>query len=537
MAENWTEREKGSMSTMLRYPTTLGLALFLTFASLSVRAEEAVDLEAVVLIKKEGFENSRIAETLTYLTDVHGPRLTGSPGLTAAGEWSRERLREWGLSNPRLEAWGTFGKGWSLERFSIEMIAPQYSPLIAYPKAWTAGTPGPVVGEPVLAEIRTEEDFDKFRGKLKGAIVLTRPARQIEPRREPDTVRYDGEGLARLVEAPAPAVRPPDRPRAEELRARRRFLEKVGRFFRDEGVAVLLEPSRGEHGTLFVGSGGSPRADAEPGLPAVVVAAEHYNRIVRILERETPVELSVDIRTRFHEDDLQGYNVMAEILGTDEQLKDELVMLGAHLDSWHAGTGATDNAAGSAVVLEAARILKAAGLRPRRTIRVALWTGEEQGLLGSRAYVERHFAERETMELRPDHERFSAYFNLDNGTGKIRGIYLQSNDAVRPIFEAYLRPFHDLGATEVSIRNTGGTDHVAFDAVGLPGFQFIQDPMAYRNRTHHTNMDTYDHLSPGDLMQAAVVMASFVYHTAMRDEKLPRKPLPRPQRRPEGEHP
>ncbi|HEX9652422.1 MAG TPA: M20/M25/M40 family metallo-hydrolase, partial [bacterium] len=292
---------------------------------------------------------------------------------------------------------------------------------------------------------------------------------------------------------------------------------------------VVLEPSEREHGTIRVHSGGSYKIGAEPVSPALVVAAEHYGRLARLLEKNIPVKVEINIQTRFFENDSLGYNVIAEIPGTDKKLKTELVMLGGHLDSWHSGTGATDNAAGCAVTMEAARILNAIGVKPRRTIRIALWGGEEQGLLGSHGYVRNHFGDRHTLALKAEHTRLSAYFNLDNGTGKIRGIYLQENDAVRPVFEAYLAPFHDLGAIGVTIRDTGGTDHLAFDAVGLPGFQFIQDPIDYGTRTHHTNMDVYDHAQPSDLMQASVIMASFVYHTAMRDEKLPRKPLPEPE--------
>jgi len=494
-----------------------------------VRAEEPVDLQVIARIKQEGFGNSKVMEIASYLTDVYGPRLTGSPNLKAASEWARQKFAEWGLAHARLEPWGTFGRGWSLERFSIEMLEPQYMPIIAYPKAWTPGTGGPVVGSPVLVTLRSEDDFAAYKGKLKGAIVLLQPPRQVVTRFEPDARRHSEDDLRRLAQAPEPGARSPMEAQREEIRAQRALQEKIARFLREEGVAVVLEPSRGEHGTIFVTGGGSYRLNAEPTVPWVVVAIEHYARLARLLEKKIPVKLEIAIRTRFHDDDPQGYNVLAEIPGVDPRLKDEIVMLGAHLDSWHAGTGATDNAAGSAVVMEAMRILAAIGIRPRRTIRVALWTGEEQGLLGSRAYVEKYFGNPRTMELKPDHAKISAYFNLDNGTGRIRGIYLQGNDAVRPIFEAWLRPFHDLGATTVTIRGTGGTDHLSFDAVGIPAFQFIQDPIDYGTRTHHTNMDVYDRLLASDLMQAAVIMASFVYHAAMREEKLPRKPLPKPQ--------
>lgn len=494
-----------------------------------VRAQEPVDLAMITRMKMEGFERSKVMETLWYLTEHVGPRLTNSPQLKQASEWCVKRLTEWGLVNARMEPWGIFGRGWSIERFSIEMIEPHFMPIVAYPKAWTASTNGIVSGTPVLVEVKSEADFEKYRGKLKGAIVMNESPRQVEPRFEADARRHSDQDLQRLTGAPEPAGASDRTQQRQEFRARRTLQEKIRNFFREEGVAVLLEPSRGEHGTIFVAGGGDYKKDAEPGVPSFVVAIEHYARIARHLERKQPVKLNIELRTKFHDEDLKAYNVIADIPGTDPKLKDELVMLGAHLDSWHAGTGTTDNGAGSAVVMEAVRILTAIGARPRRTIRLALWSGEEQGLLGSQEYVKTHFADPKTMQLKPSHAKLSCYFNLDNGTGKIRGVYLQGNDAVRPIFEAWLKPFHDLGATTLTIRNTGGTDHLSFDAVGLPGFQFIQDPIEYGTRTHHTNMDVYDRALKGDLMQASVIMASFVYHAAMRDERLPRKPLPLPQ--------
>jgi hypothetical protein len=505
------------------------LLLILIPVTSEVQAQEPVDLYVITQIKSEGFENSQVMESLSYLTDVYGPRLTNSPNFKAASQWAVEKLTEWGLVNAHLEPWGTFGRGWAVERFSLEMVAPQYLNMIAYPKAWTPGTQGQITGEPILVDVKSEEEFEKYRGTLNGAIVMLKPDRNAETHFEADAKRYTEEDLAELAEAPEPGARPSWYERIKEFRKRRAFRKKISKFFKEEGVAVVLEPSQREDGTIRVGSGGSYKINAEPSLPALVVGIEHYWRVVRLLEKDIPVKLEIDIKARFFEDDSLGYNVIAEIPGTDKRLKDEVVMLGGHLDSWHAGTGATDNAAGSAVSLEAVRILKAIGVKPRRTIRIALWSGEEQGILGSKAYVEKHFGDRKTMKLKPEHDKFSAYFNLDNGSGKIRGIYLQGNDAVRPIFEAYLKPFHDLGATTVTIRNTGGTDHLSFNAVGLPGFQFIQDPLDYRTRTHHTNMDVYDHVQKSDLMQASVIVASFVYHTAMRDEKLPRKPLPKPK--------
>jgi hypothetical protein len=489
-------------------------------------AQEPVNLQAVSRIKTEGLENSQVMETLFWLTDVHGPRLTGSPNMRAASEWARDQLAKWGLENARLETWGAFGRGWAAERFSIEMLAPQYQPLIAWPQAWTASTNGVISSTPVLVDVKTEEDFAKYKGKLRGAIVLAQRPREAETHFEADAKRRDEKRLAELAQAPEPGAPSPGFGRREEFALR----EKTAKFLREEGAAVLLYPSRGEHGTLFVQSGSRDRNAAT--LPTFMVAIEHYSRVWRLLEKGIPVKLEINAQNRFYDIDSLGFNVIAEIPGMDKKLKDEVVMLGGHLDSWHAGTGATDNATGCSVAMEAVRILKALGLQPRRTIRLALWSGEEQGLLGSRGYVKQHFADRAAMQPRPEHEKFSGYFNLDNGTGKIRGVYLQGNDMVRPIFEAWLKPFNDLGANTLTIRNTDGTDHLSFDAVGLPGFQFIQDEIDYDTRTHHTNMDVYDHALKGDLMQASVIMASFVYHAAMREEKLPRKPMPKPQQAP-----
>jgi hypothetical protein len=517
---------------------SFAISLLLTLALVfTLYAAERVDLQVVGKIKTEGFENSQVMETLSWLTDVYGPRLTGSPNYMKAAEWARDRLADWGLENAHLEPWGTFGRGWATERFSVEMTEPQYMPMIAYPKAWTPGTDGLVSGTPVLLDIKSDKDFEKYSGSLRGAIVMIRPPKEAETSFYPDAERFSDEELKELALAPDPAnptpwwkwLLPSHIRQRQERRDRRFPQRKLMNFLREEGAAVILEPSRGSHGTIFVGAGGSRRIGSEPALPALVVAAEHYNRVARLLEKGLPVKLEVMVQNRFFSEDSLGYNVVAEIPGSDRRLKNQVVMLGAHFDSWHAGTGATDNATGSAVAMEAVRILKAIGVRPRRTIRIALWGGEEQGLLGSRGYVKEHFGDAKTMQLKPEHATLSAYFNVDNGTGKIRGVYLQGNEAVRPIFRAYLEPFHDLGATILTIRKTGGTDHLAFDAVGLPGFQFIQDPVDYMTRTHHTNMDLYDHAIEGDLMHNAVILASFVYHTAMREDMLPRKPLPKPR--------
>ncbi len=495
---------------------------------LGLGGEEPVDLQMVTRIKMEGLNNSQVMDTLSYLTDVSGPRLTGSPGLKRASEWSRDKLKEWGLANSKLEPWGIFGQGWSLEKLSVAMVKPYYQPMIAFPKAWSGGTNGVVSGKPILLELSSEEDFAKYEGKLKGAIALIPANREALTHFEADAVRRSEENLEAIAEAPIGQGRG-GRGRRGNFRQQRAFRNKVAEFLKEQGAAVTVEGSRGEHGTLFVGSGGSRDPEEPIGIASIVMGIEGHNQLQRLLEKDVDVELEIEIETQFHKQDQQAYNVVAEIPGTDPALKDELVMVGGHIDSWHSATGATDNAAGVSVAMEAVRILKALDVKPRRTIRIGLWSGEEQGLMGSRGYVAQHFADRSDMELKPEHQELSGYFNLDNGTGKIRGVYLQGNDAVRPIFNAWLAPFADMGASTLTIRNTRGTDHLAFDAVGLPGFQFIQDQIDYNTRTHHTNMDFWDHVIAEDMKQASVIMASFVYHTAMRDEKLPRKPLPNPQ--------
>jgi len=487
---------------------------------------EPVDLQAIYRIKDEGLQRSKVMDIASYLTDVHGPRLTGSPNIRAAAEWAVKEMQAWGLANATLATWGSFGRGWTNDRYAGHLMTPARSPIIAYPKAWTPGTNGPVVSEAVRAVLANEADLNSQRGKLRGKFVLTEPERAVSAHVEPQARRYSDSDLAERARQP---VAQPQGGGGSNV-ANQEFLRKRMAFLVSEGVAATLEPGRGDGGTVFVLGGGSRHAQDPPSVPQIVVAVEHYNRIVRILDREIPVTLEFDIRNTFHDADLNAFNLVAEIPGTDKA--DELVMLGAHFDSWHGGTGATDNAAGSAVMMEAMRILKVTGLRLRRTVRIALWTGEEHGLLGSRAYVNEHFGSRQTLELKPGHRKLSGYFNVDNGTGAIRGVYLQGNETISPIFAAWMEPFQNLGMTTLAIRNTGGTDHLAFNEVGLPGFQFIQDPIEYESRTHHSNMDVYDRLQASDMMKNAVIVASFVYHAANRDSLLPRKPLPKPAPRP-----
>jgi Zn-dependent M28 family amino/carboxypeptidase len=490
-------------------------------------ASEKVDLDAVYRIKDEGLQRSKVMEITSYLTDVYGPRLTGSPNYQEAADWTQKTMKEWGLSNIHVEPF-PFGRGWQNQRFVALALTPRAYPLVGFPKAWTPGTNGPTTGDAVQAIIQSDRDFDTWRGKLRGKFVLTAQMRRVAPRFDPLARRFTDNELSDLSKQPlvgrGRGGAPAGGPNPQEF-ARRRM-----QFFVDEGAAALLEPStNGDGGTFFVQSAANVTRDPkEPAqAPQVVLSVEQYGRLLRTLEKKVPVTLQMDIDSRFYDDNLNAFNIVAELPGSDKA--DEIVMLGAHFDSWHAGTGATDNAAGSAVMMEAMRILKTSGLKLRRTVRLALWAGEEEGLLGSAAYVRAHFADRATMELKAEHAKLSGYFNVDNGTGGIRGVYLQGHEAVGPIFQSWMEPLKNLGMTTLAIRGTGGTDHLSYDAVGLPGFQFIQDPLEYDSRTHHSNQDVYERVQPDDMMRNAVIVASFAYHAANRDEKLPRKPLPRAQ--------
>jgi len=483
---------------------------------------EKIDLDAVYRIKEEGLQRSKVMEIESYLTDVYGPRLTGSPNIREAADWAQKTMNEWGLANVHLETW-PFGRGWQNQRIVASAVSPRAYLLIAYPKAWTPGTNGPVTAEAALAVITSEKDFDTWRGKLRGKFVLSAAMRDVAAHFDADGHRYTDAELTDLSKQPSAAG---GRGRGN-FAAIAEFNRKRNQFFLDEGVAGVIDPgTRGDGGTLFVQSGGS-RDPKDPLVPTqVVIAVEHYGRIVRTLDKKIPVTLQMDIDNKFYDNDLNGFNVIGEIPGADKA--DEVVMVGAHFDSWHSGTGATDNAAGSAVMMEAMRILKTTGLKLRRTVRIGLWGGEEQGLLGSKEYIKAHYGDPATMQLKPEHAKFDGYFNVDNGTGAIRGVYLQGNEAAAPIFQAWMEPFHNMGMTTLTIRNTGGTDHLSYDAVGLPGFQFIQDEVEYDTRTHHSNMDVYERIQPNDMMRNAVIVASFVYDAANREEKLPRKPLPKP---------
>jgi carboxypeptidase Q len=506
------------------------------------QSQEKVDLETITRIRQEGFNDSHVMEFASGLMDQIGERLTGSPNMKRANEWTRDQLTALGLSNSHLEAWGPFGRGWANQYVNARMVEPDVAPLIVYSKAWTPGTNGVITGKCVRANIEKKEDFDKYHGKLAGMIVMFGPNAEIKPISEAPYERLTDDALAKIGQYEIPGERPPFR--LSELLRRRQFTKDLNQFFSDEKVLAVIDHSRQTSGggTVFVQAGGSYRPGETTTVTQLTMASEQWNRIARLLDQKRDVTLELNVQNQFYDDDPMQYDTIAEIPGTDR--KDEVVMLGAHLDSWHAGTGATDNGAGTIVMMEAVRILRALDIKPRRTIRIGLWSGEEEGLLGSQGYVEQHFGSRPRMNdpnlkdmptllrreagpvtVKPEQAKVSVYFNVDNGTGKIRGVYLQENEAVAPIFESWMKPFQDLGMTTITMRNTGGTDHLSFDAVGIPGFQFIQDPIEYDTRTHHSNMDVFDRLQPEDLKQISVIVAGFVYQAAMRDQMLPRKPI------------
>jgi carboxypeptidase Q len=511
------------------------LFLLLTASiSFAAVAQEVVDQAIVQKIREEGLNHSQVMKTAFYLTDVAGPRLSGSPGLKNAQNWALGELKSYGLVNGKLEPWGKFGKGWQVNKNYAAITVPYYHAIIAIPKAWTSSTKGAIKGDVVLVKIDTLTDMAKYKGKLTGKIVVFDAATPLVRSKTPDLSRYTDEELAKMASATAQPAggRGPrtGNPQMESFMAARRkamaMRGAINAFLQQEGAGLILSQARGTDGTVFTTNGASYADTAKAALPELETSGEDYLRIVRLLRAGQKVQMEADVQTQFYSDDMQGYNVIAEIPGTDKKLKEEVVMVGGHFDSWHAGTGATDNAAGSAVMMEAMRILKTIGFKPKRTIRIALWSSEEQGLFGSRGYVAAHFGKKDS--LKKEQSKLSAYYNLDNGTGKIRGIYLQGNAAVGPIFQSWLAPFKDLGASTVTISNTGGTDHQSFDAVNIPGFQFIQEGMDYNTRTHHSNQDTYDRLVEDDLKQAATIVASFVYNTAQRAEMLPRKEAPKP---------
>jgi len=520
-------------------------------------ATEPLDLSMYQSIREEAISHSHVMQYASGLMDGIGPRLTGSPNLKRANEWTRDQFTAMGCANAQLEDWGEFGMGWQQLNTTFRMTAPDIAVFIAQAAPWSPATKGPVTGSAIWVDIKDEKDFDKYKGKLADKIVFFGDMREVKPVDKPLFTRDDEADLKKIQDYP---LNPPNpefnfATYLKHLAVR----EKIGKFLASEHVLAVITPSRdgrnggGSGGTIFDDTGAGfgwliYRPEHANPLPVAVTAIENYGRVYRLLKANVPVTVEVNIDTKITGDHEHGFDTIAEIPGSDPRLKDEIVMVGGHLDSWASATGATDNGAGTVVAMEVMRILTALHVKPRRTIRVGLWTGEEQGLFGSNGYVKAHFGEiprsndpdqdlvteydRDAsgpIQYKPEFQKISGYFNLDNGSGRIRGIYLQENAAAGPIFAQWIEPLKDLGVTTITVRNTGGTDHESFDAIGIPGFQFIQDPLDYGSRTHHSNMDTYERLQPEDLAQAAAVEAIFVYNTAMRDQMLPRKPLPHPE--------
>jgi carboxypeptidase Q len=488
---------------------------------------ENLDMSMIAKIRDEGMNHSQVMEIVFNLTDANGPRLMQSPGYFKAANWAKTKLVSWGLANAKLEAWGNWGKGWELERYYLALTSPYYKPLIGFPKTFSNNTNGLVHAQAILLEAADSAGFSAYDGKLKDKIILIKRTDSLPLGFKPDASRYTDSDLMKLAafDPKAPAAPSATATAAANANlASAHFLALVKKFAVEQGALGILTTSiRNSDGTVFVQNGIPYNSEMQPTLTDISIAYEDFMTMQRMLLHQIPITIDLDLQAKIFPDDQQGNNVIAEIPGTDKKLKEQLVMIGGHLDSWQGATGATDNAAGSAVMLEVVRILKAVGVKPKRTIRIALWGGEETGLNGSKNYVKNHFTDTTTKKFNAAGDKLSVYLNLDNGTGKIRGIYLQGNAVAKPIFDQWFQPFHDLGAATLSLQNTGGTDHLSFDAIGLPGFQFIQDPMEYGSRTHHSNMDSFDHLSGEDMKQAAIIIAAFVYDAAQRDEKMPRK--------------
>jgi len=478
-----------------------GFAVWLGLLPLTAYAQEPVDREMIAKIREEGLKRSKVYTTFTHFTEVIGPRLTGTPAHKAAAEYARDRLKEWGAQNPRLEAW-EFGRGWTLEKLTIEMIKPRYLPLMGYAEAWSSSTAGEITGTPLMLGGKPAAEVETLRSKIKGAIVMSQPIQTVfedKDRPQPTTAQGDV-----AIGAPRHPVDPTARANAQALT----------QILRQERPAVVLRTSLGMHGTMFV----LGRDNGQNALPSIVLAAEHYNLIARMMQLGVQVKLRVKLQTKFYEKDKNSYNVIAELPGADPALKDEIVMLGAHLDSWHSATGAADNADGAAVAMEALRILKAVGAQPKRTIRVAIWSGEEEGLLGSRKYADKYLT---GDDKKTERDQMSVYLNIDPGTGPIYGFYMENNEAAKQIFDAWLEPFRDLGARRNVLPGIGNTDHLSFTRIGVPAFNVVQEYADYDVRMHHTNVDTFERVREADLQQNAIVLASFLYHAAMRRDKIP----------------
>ena len=544
------------------------IAVFiLAMASTGSAAGEEVDLSVVNRIKDQAFNHSQVMYYMHHLADENGPRLAASPAYQRAARWAVETLKASGISDARLEPFGEFGRSWAWTGISVQMVEPQKTTLNGVPLAWSSGTNGTINGSVVYAPlwdditdpqqgdlVRLAERIDSYKaqyaGKLGGKFVLLSGKRPFELPSEPEIQRWSESDLAGMRTAREPVISDvyewpllrvpldadekalmdeiiPEEIQEDYSHRKQRIMDRLIAFLNAEQVAaVLMTDTRGNGGVIFATNFGSFQSSAPVPPPAIQLMPEHYNRLVRLVEHDEPVVLAINVEASFPEDSAQGMNVIAELPGGSK--RGEIVMMGAHLDSWHAGTGATDNAAGCAVVMEAMRILNALDLKLHRTVRLGLWDGEEQGHLGSRAYVRMHLGDPRTMELKPEQEKFSVYFNIDTGSGKTRGVLTQGNDMVKPIFEGLMQPFIENGVSMLVPRNDWGTDHQAFDAIGLPAFDLLQDQLDYWSHTHHSNVDTVDHVLPQDLMVSAAFMATLMYDAATRKEMMPREPLPRP---------
>ena len=528
---------------MMRTSVLSLIGVLLVAFTLSAQGPSPLDPATIARVRDEATTRSKVYEHVWWLSEVYGPRVTGTPAFSQASDWAMTQFRAWGLANVHQERWA-FGQGWTIQRFSATMVELQSAVLIGAPRNYSPSTSGTVSSDVVRVQIGSEADFAKYAGTLRGKIVVMQPTRVVRMLEGPVILRMDDgpwwTEAATPVE-PAPAATPPPGA-AEAARARQQLALTIQKFLVDEGVGVLLERGNDadtaaggsdltwrtqmtDGGTIFPGGGGSRDPKAPAQVPSATLAVEHYNRLIRLIDRNVSVRMEVNIQTAFHAEGVQpnGINTIAEIPGTD--LAHEVVIMGAHMDGVPYATGATDNATGTAAMMEAVRAIQALGLEPRRTIRVALWGGEEQGLLGSRAYVAEHYWDATANKPKADHANVAAYFNLDNGTGRIRGIWGQANKGALPIFEKWGEPLKALGWKMASPRSVAATDHSSFDNVGLPGFQFIQERLEYNSRSHHSNMDTFDRVQKADAEQQGAVAAVFAWQAANWAEKLPRKPM------------
>ena len=545
--------ESETIVNLLRFrlaaATCTAALLFTPAAPSQDQAADKVDLAALTQIKNEAFQHSQVMDTLFYISEVYGPRITNSRNHRAAAEWAMQQLKSWGLQNVHLEKWGPFGDGWQIKKFYGALESPAYAPLIGFPLAWTPGTNGSITAEAVLAPLHSQDDFAKYKGKLKGKIVLIFDPRELTLHTDPDAHRLTDEELAARTKTPdpshtgfgagrpaTPAPRPGEYTPSTLTTAAptgRVLRNQVNAFLKAEGVAVALTPGyNGDGGTVFATYGGSQDPKDPVGPPMAAITPEQYNRICRLLQHGITPKLTFDIDTEYQKDDQMAFNVIGEIPGATKP--DEVVMVGGHFDSWQGGTGATDNGTGSSVAMEAVRILATLHKPMARTVRVALWGGEEEGLFGSLAYVQQHFAPRDTMKKTPEYDKLDVYFNDDSGSGKFRGVSALGNSELAAIFQSWIAPIKDLGIDAVTgltagpTLQPGGTDSTSFSWIGLDGIGFMQDPLEYGTRTHHSNMDLYDRVQPGDVMQGAMIEAWFAYNAATRDQMLPRIETPAP---------